>query len=88
MKSNVIYFEDERLLRSYDKIGDSIIKYIGDLDLTWEIEIAKKIYFVGLDSTNKFKDNYKSFIHWLIFSYVLVRFSKAIFSELFGEPNL
>ena len=88
MKSNVIYFEDERLLRSYDRIGDSIIKYIGDLDLTWEIEIAKKIYFVGLDSTNKFKDNYKSFIHWLIFSYKFSTGLPLIDSIYkFGAPN-
>ncbi|KPU44172.1 hypothetical protein OXPF_23400 [Oxobacter pfennigii] len=71
---DIINFDEERLLRSYDRIGNEIVNYIKDMDLTWEIEMAQRIYFGKyFDSVNRSKVNlnYKPFIQWLIFSYKL-----------------
>lgn len=73
--SVVINLEAERLLRSYDKIASAIVNYIIDMDLAWEIEIARRIYFGkyidAIDNDNPDFKSYKPFIQWLIFSYKL-----------------
>lgn len=70
----VINLDEERLFRSYDMIGNAIVDYIKDMDLTWEIEMARQIYFGKFINTMDRKQSvlsYKPFIQWLIFSYKL-----------------
>lgn len=70
----IIDLEEEKILRSYDMIGNTIVDYIRDMDLCWEIEMARKIYFgkyLDLMGRKKPALTYKPFIQWLIFSYKL-----------------
>jgi hypothetical protein len=72
MTGVIINLDNERLLRTYDIVSKEIVNYINNMDLIWEIEIARKIYFgKAAETTNP--DNtsisYKPFIQWLIFSY-------------------
>jgi hypothetical protein len=72
MTGVVINLDNERLLRTYDVVGEEIINYINSMDLVWEIEMARKIYFgKALDtvSSQDINISYKPFIQWLIFSY-------------------
>lgn len=74
MQTEIINFEYQKLLKSYDKIGKAIIDYINEMDLVWEIEIAKKVYFGNIEYPSdelKSWTEYKPFIQWLIFSYKL-----------------
>jgi len=74
MRGIVINLENERILRSYDRIGKAIVDYIRDMDLVWEIEMARRIYFGKYLNLLKHGSpclNYKPFIQWLIFSYKL-----------------
>jgi len=70
----VINLDEERLLRSYDRVGNAIVDYIYEMDLSWEIEMASKIYFgkhIDIMGQNRWGLNHKPFIQWLIFSYKL-----------------
>lgn len=74
MPAVVLSFEYEKLLRSYERIGEAIISYIYDMDLIWEVELARRMYFgENIDRYNMSKTgiSYKPFIQWLIFSYRL-----------------
>jgi hypothetical protein len=74
LSASVIYLEDERLLRSYDRIGIAIVDYINEKDLSWEIEIARRVYFgkyLQAADSSRMNISYKPFIQWLIFSYKL-----------------
>lgn len=74
VSANIINLDEERLLRVYDRIGNVIVDYINDMDLVWEIEKAREIYFgnyTGLIDFGKPNIGYKPFIQWLIFSYKL-----------------
>jgi hypothetical protein len=74
MTCQVISFEYQKLLKSYDKISSAIIDYINDMGLVWEVEMAQRVYFGScMVSSDSRKDNlsYKPFIQWLIFSYKL-----------------
>jgi hypothetical protein len=74
MSGTVINLDDEKLLRSYDRIGKEIVDYIDNMGLSGEVEIARRIYFGKyIDFVNPSKENlsYKPFIQWLIFSYKL-----------------
>lgn len=73
MSSKVLSFDDEKLLRSYDKIGRAMVECIANMDLSYEIEIARRVYFgryLDILGSRKCK-GYKPFIQWLIFSYKL-----------------
>lgn len=74
MDAKIISFADQKLIRSYDRIGKVILDYINDMDLFWEIEMARRIYYGDrwdVLCENKLDLNYKPFIQWLIFSYKL-----------------
>lgn len=74
MVRNIINLEEERLLRAYDKIGRVIVEYINDMDLLWEVEKARRVYFgnyINMININEQNLGYKPFIQWLIFSYKL-----------------
>ena len=69
MSAAVINLYEEKLFRSYDKIGNAIIDYINNMDLSWKIELARQIYFENYTMSSNLLLKYKPFIQWLIFSY-------------------
>lgn len=74
MPAEILSFEYQKLLKSYDRISKAIIDYINDMDLVWEVEMARRVYFGSLNDNEGYKKaslNYKPFIQWLIFSYKL-----------------
>lgn len=93
MNGRVIYLDNERLLRSYDKIGNAIVEYINDMGLTWEIEIAKKVYFgkyIYIIESDMPNFCYKRFIQWLIFSYKLhngLSLIECIYDKYLDDKN-
>jgi hypothetical protein len=43
MPGAIINLDNEKLLRSYDRIGKAIVDYINKMDLSWEIIIGDVI---------------------------------------------
>lgn len=89
MSGTVINLEDERLFRSYDRIGKAILEYISDMDLAWEIEMARRIYFGKyFNNINQQHQNlsYRPFIQWLIFSYKLYSSGSSLIESISGSP--
>lgn len=73
MACTIIDINEQKLIRSYDKISKAIVDYINSMNLVWEIEIARRVYFgeyMDIRDEEKYQ-GYKPFIQWLIFSYKL-----------------